>query len=320
MKKKNILVTGGTGFLGRAIVERLSTKDHVIVFDNDSRGSILKIRNRQNITYVKGDICIFEDLLKVKKFKISEIYHLAYINGTATFYKKPIEILDVATLGILNVLKFANLNNIKNILLASSSEVYQTPTRIPTDTNERLVVPAIQNPRYSYGLGKIFSEFYSYHFSKINNLNIKIFRPHNMFGPDMGNEHVIPQLLKKIFQKKNLNKKKIKLKIQGSGNETRSFCFIDDAVEQILAINKYGKKNDIFNIGQTKEMTIKKLVQSISKIIYKKIVVITSKAPLGATKRRCPNMIKTFKIIKSKNNFEHGLKKTVEWYAKEYTK
>ena len=85
-------------------------------------------------------------------------------------------------------------------MLASSSEVYQTPIKIPTDTQERLIVPNIMNPRYSYGLGKIYSEFYSYHFQK-NNLNLKIFRPHNIFGPDMGNEHVLPQLLK-TFEKK----------------------------------------------------------------------------------------------------------------------
>ncbi|MDB4154731.1 NAD-dependent epimerase/dehydratase family protein, partial [Candidatus Pelagibacter sp.] len=273
MKKKNILVTGGTGFLGRSLVNKLSSEHNVIVFDNDSRGSITKIKNKKNIIPIKGDIRIFKDLLKLKKYKISQIYHLAYINGTGTFYKKPVEILDVAILGIYNVLKFANLFEIKNILLASSSEVYQTPISIPTDTNERLIVPAIENPRYSYGLGKIFTEFYSYHFSKKNNLNIKIFRPHNMFGPDMGNEHVIPQLLKKIFQKKNLNKKLIKLKIQGSGNETRSFCFIDDAVNQILAINKYGKKNNLYNIGQTKEITIKKLIYFISKILKKNIII-----------------------------------------------
>ena len=166
MKKKNILVTGGTGFLGRALVDKLSLAHNVIVFDNDSRGSVTKIKNKKNIISIKGDIRIFKDLLRVKKYKITQIYHLAYINGTGTFYKKPVEILDVAILGIYNVLKFANLFKIKNILLASSSEVYQTPTSIPTDTNERLIVPAIENPRYSYGLGKIFTEFYSYHFSK----------------------------------------------------------------------------------------------------------------------------------------------------------
>ena len=110
------------------------------------------------------------------------------------------------------------------------------------------------NPRYSYGLGKIYSEFYSYHFSKKNNLNLKIFRPHNIFGPDMGNEHVVPQLLKKIFEKKNLNKKVIKIKIQGSGNETRSFCFVEDAVNQILALDNKGKNLKFIILVKTKKL------------------------------------------------------------------
>ena len=268
---KTVLVTGGTGFLGRALVKKLAVQNKVIIFDNDSRGSVKKIRSLKNILYIKGNICKFNDLLKIKNLKISTIYHLAYINGTGTFYKKPIEILDVATSGILNILKFAKTKKIKNILLASSSEVYQTPIKIPTDTQERLIVPNIMNPRYSYGLGKIYSEFYSYHFSKKNNLNLKIFRPHNIFGPDMGNEHVLPQLLKKIFEKKNLNKKVIKIKIQGSGNETRSFCFVEDAVNQILALDNKGKKFEVYNIGQNKEITIKKLVKHIEKIIRKKL-------------------------------------------------
>ena len=179
--KKNILVTGGTGFLGRALVEKLAIKNILIIFDNDSRGSIKKIGSLRNILYIKGNICNFKDLLKIKNIKISTIYHLAYINGTGTFYKKPVEILDVATSGVINILKFAKLRKIKNLLLASSSEVYQTPIKIPTDTNERLIVPSISNPRFSYGLGKIYSEFYSYHYAKKNRLNIKIFRPHNIF-------------------------------------------------------------------------------------------------------------------------------------------
>ena len=124
---KTVLVTGGTGFLGRALVKKLAVQNKVIIFDNDSRGSVKKIRSLKNILYIKGNICKFNDLLKIKNLKISTIYHLAYINGTGTFYKKPIEILDVATSGILNILKFAKTKKkIKNILLASSSEVYQT--------------------------------------------------------------------------------------------------------------------------------------------------------------------------------------------------
>ena len=103
------MVTGGTGFLGRAIVNKLATNHNVIIFDNDSRGSITKINNNnKNIDYICGDIRVFNDLLKLKKYKISN-YHLAYINGTETFYKKPMEILDVAILGILNVLKLAEV-------------------------------------------------------------------------------------------------------------------------------------------------------------------------------------------------------------------
>ncbi len=318
--KKTVLVTGGTGFLGRSLVKKLAIKNNVIIFDNDSRGSIKKIKNIKNTFHVNGNICNFIDLLKIKNSKISTIYHLAYINGTGTFYKKPIEILDVATNGIFNILKFAKLRNIKNILLASSSEVYQTPNKIPTDTDERLIVPTIMNPRFSYGLGKIYSEFYSYHFSKKNNLKVKIFRPHNIFGPDMGYDHVIPQLLKKILTKNNLNQKVIKIQIQGSGNETRSFCFVEDAVEQILTLESKGKDFEIYNIGQNKEITIKALIKNFEKILKKKIIIIPSKILMGSTKRRCPKMSKTYKLKRFNDNFKQGLAETIKWYERDYIK
>lgn len=316
---KAVLVTGGTGFLGRAIVNRLSQTNKVIIFDNDSRGSIKKIKKNSNIKFIRGDIRIKKDFQKIK-FNISKIYHLAYVNGTGTFYKKPVEILDVAILGLYNLLDFAKNKEIKSIILASSSEVYQTPKIIPTSEDIELSIPSISNPRFSYGLGKIISEFYFYHYLKNlkNKINLKIFRPHNLFGPDMGNDHVIPQILRKVFLNKNKYKNKIQIKIQGSGNETRSFCYIDDAVEQILKIDTKGKNLNIYNVGQSDEITIKRLISDISTIVNKKISIKPSKVLLGSTPRRCPDMKKTFNLLKNKNNYLSGLTDTIQWYKKEY--
>ena len=93
--------------------------------------------------------------------------HLAYVNGTKFFYQKPFEILDIAINGLINVLNFSKKKGVKNFYLASSSEVYQTPLKVPTDENEMLKIPDIHNPRYSYGGGKIISELYGIHFANI---------------------------------------------------------------------------------------------------------------------------------------------------------
>ena len=133
MKKKNktFLVTGGTGFLGRHIVEYLLEESNkVVVFDNDFRGSIKKIKNK-NIKFIRGDIRNKKIFFKSLK-SIDAIVHLAYINGTRYFYEKPDLVLDVAIKGLINLFDGCKKFKIKELYLASSSEVYQTPNRIPT--------------------------------------------------------------------------------------------------------------------------------------------------------------------------------------------
>ena len=137
--KKNILVTGGSGFIGSAIVKYLVKKKYnVVVFDNNSRGRSRRIKDVNNkIFFIKGDIRDKKKLLSINK-KIDTIIHLAYINGTKFFYKKPFEILDIAVNGYLNILEFCKIKKVQNLFLASSSEVYQNPIKIPTDENEML--------------------------------------------------------------------------------------------------------------------------------------------------------------------------------------
>jgi len=153
--RKTFLVTGGTGFIGSNICGLLVKKNYrVKIFDNNSRGSLSKIKKiKKKIKFIKGDIRNKELLNRALK-NTDAVIHLAYVNGTGNFYKEPVKILDIAVKGILNVLDGCIKNNIKELYLASSSEVYQTPEEIPTDEEEPLKIPDIYNPRYSYGGGK----------------------------------------------------------------------------------------------------------------------------------------------------------------------
>ena len=159
---------------------------------------------RKKIKFIKGDIRNKKKLLSING-NIDTVIHLAYVNGTKFFYKKPYEILDIAVNGLINILEFVR-KKVKNFFLASSSEVYQSPIKIPTDEKEMLKIPDIHNPRYSYGGGKIFSELYGIHFAKKYLRKFIIFRPHNVYGKDMGNDHVIPEFLNRF---KKLGSKKI---------------------------------------------------------------------------------------------------------------
>ena len=240
--KKNFLVTGGTGFIGRSISNLIvNSGNNVTVFDNNSRGSFKKIKNKK-IKFFFGDIRDKKVFFKSLK-NIDAIIHLAYINGTKYFYSKPDQVLDIAVKGLINLFDGCKKFNIKELYLASSSEVYQSPIKVPTDENEPLKIPDIYNPRYSYGGGKILTELMGINYGRKFFKKLVIFRPHNVYGPEMGNQHVIPEFISRI--KKSKNKK---FKIQGSGNEIRSFIFIDDFISAFELILKKGKHLNIYNI------------------------------------------------------------------------
>jgi len=304
--RKTFLVTGGTGFIGSNICELLIKANHnVKVFDNNSRGSISKIKKiRKKIKFIKGDIRNKESLNRALK-NTDAVIHLAYINGTKYFYSKPVLILDVAVKGILNIIEACIKNKVKELYLASSSEVYQTPNKIPTDELEALKIPDIFNPRYSYGGGKILSELMGIHYGKKYFKKLVIFRPHNVYGPDMGREHVIPEFINRF---KTLKKRKFK--IQGTGNEIRSFIYIEDFIEAFNLILKRGKHLNIYNIGTSEKIKIKDLAYKLSRIFRKKIIIKKMALAKGGTKIRVPsiNKIKRFGF-KPKFNLNKGLRK-----------
>ena len=246
---------------------------------------------------------------------MDSIIHLAFLNGTKNFYEKPQLVLDIGVKGIMNVIEACRENKIKELIIASSSEVYHSPLKIPTKENEPIKIPDVFNPRFSYSAGKILTEIISINNS--NNLKkLLIFRPHNVYGPDMGFEHVIPELIFKIF-KNSKNKKKVNLKIKGSGDETRAFNYIDDFVDGFMIMLKKGKHLNIYNIGSDEEISIKNLVKNISKISKIKINIRNSEIAKGSTLRRCPDITKLKKLgYKPKIKIKNGLIPMINWYKK----
>ena len=304
--RKTFLVTGGTGFIGSNICQLLVNANHnVKIFDNNSRGSISKIKRiKRKVKFIKGDIRNKESLKKALK-NTDAVIHLAYINGTKYFYSNPVLILDIAIKGILNIIEACIKNRVKELYLASSSEVYQTPLKIPTDEQEPLKIPDIFNPRYSYGGGKILTELMGVHYGKKYFKKLIIFRPHNVYGPDMGSDHVIPEFIKRF---KTLKSKKFR--IQGTGNEIRSFIYIEDFIDAFKLILKRGKHLNIYNIGTSEKIKIKELAFRLSRIFKKKIILKKTPLARGGTKVRIPDINKIKKLgFKSKFSLDKGLKK-----------
>ena len=206
-------------------------------------------------------------------------------------------------------MKFVKKKKIKELFIASSSEVYQTPNKIPTDEGEMLKVPDVFNPRYSYGGGKILSELMGINYGKKFFKKLIIFRPHNVYGPNMGNEHVIPEFVSKMRKKNNY------FKIEGSGEEIRSFIHIDDFISAFQLILKKGKHLNIYNIGTSEKIKIKDLAKLISNIFSKKIKIKRSPIKKGGTKIRLPSINKIKKLgFKQTLSLKQGLKKLILSY------
>tara|TARA_B100001123_G_C15303794_1_gene1021901 strand:+ start:555 stop:1505 length:951 start_codon:yes stop_codon:yes gene_type:complete len=312
--KKHYLVTGGGGFIGSNIVKMLIKKGNkVSVFDNFQRGKSSKLDGMlKKINLFKGDIRNKKTLYKSFK-NVDSVIHLAYVNGTKFFYDKPDEIIDIAVRGMLNVIDASIDNKVKEFILFSSSEVYSNPSIIPTPETIELKIPDLFNPRYSYGGGKICCELLLRFLCEKNFNRSIIIRPHNVFGSDMGYEHIIPEISKKILSLSSNQK----LKIQGNGNETRSFIYIDDFLSAFEKVLKKGNHLEIYNIGTNEEIKIIDVVKKILKLFNKKNKISIGKIKKGSPIRRQPEIKKIKSLgFKQKINFDAGLSKTIDWYKK----
>ncbi len=290
----NYLVTGACGFIGSALVKKLVSENHFVrCFDDFSRGSANRLQSILNdIDIIQGDIRDADAVSKATK-GMDCVIHLAYINGTRFFYEKPELILEVALKGITNVIDACIRHNVSQLFYASSSEVYQSPKCIPTNESAELIIPDVLNPRYSYGGGKAISELMVINYGRNYFDKAVIFRPHNVYGENMGWEHVIPELIKKICTLKYSDSISPKqLTMQGDGSETRAFIYIDDFTEALNILLNKAQHMNVYHIGNPDERSIKSITSKILKALDCDYAIVPGALQQGSTLRRCPDISK----------------------------
>ena len=317
------LISGGAGFIGIKLVEKLlkNKKNKIYIIDNLSKKidneNLLKILKNKNVELIRKDLNLINDYLKI--YNIDYIYHFAAILGVKKVIDNPYITLKENILSTINLINFAKKQKkLKKICFTSTSEVYACAlkkklAKYPTPENIDFLISKDYNPRSSYLLSKIVGE-YLMSYSK---LNFVIFRPHNIFGPNMGFAHVIPQLTKKILKS---GKKKITIH---NSKHKRTFCHIEFAIDLIFNISHKKKlKNKIFNIGSPeKEISIIELAQKIKKILNSKSQLISSNLLRDSSpEKRRPNMKRSIDYSVINHNFENSLKETVLWYKSYYKK
>jgi dTDP-glucose 4,6-dehydratase/UDP-glucose 4-epimerase len=315
---KRYLVTGGTGFIGAALVRRLISDGHTVrVLDNSWRGPAARLADLAGrFDMVNADI---RDAPAVEAAArgVDTVYHLAYVNGTEFFYSQPELVLDVGIRGMLNVIDACRQHGVGELIVASSSEVYQTPSAVPTDETSPLVVPDVMNPRYSYGGGKILWELMAVNYGRKGFNRVMIFRPHNVYGPNMGWEHVLPQFvvrMKRLCIRHPVGA--VPFPIQGTGRETRAFVFIDDFIDGLMTMERRGEHLGIYHIGNPEEVAIAEVARQVGAFFGHEITLEPSIAPKGATPRRCPDIAKLAALGYSPRvPLAQGLPVLARWYA-----
>ncbi|TAL05145.1 MAG: NAD(P)-dependent oxidoreductase [Verrucomicrobia bacterium] len=316
-KGKTYLVTGGTGFIGAGLVKSLVAAGACVrSLDNDSRGSKDKLGDTaKDVELVVGDIRDPAAVARAVK-GVDSVCHLAYVNGTEFFYTKPELILEVAVKGMMNVIDACALHGVPELVLASSSEVYQTPPHVPTDESAPLVVPDVLNPRFSYGGGKIICELLAINYGRKQLKRVLIFRPHNVYGPSMGWEHVIPQFALRMRElHRQQPKGDLAFPIQGTGKETRSFIYVDDAVDAVMRVIERGEHLGIYHVGSGLETSVENLAKEVGRCFGRDITVKAGTLQRGSTLRRCPDITKLRALgFAPRISLPEGLAKTVRWY------
>ena len=307
MKMKTILVTGGAGFIGSHLCERLLTDDDkVICLDNLFTGSLDNIevlKSNINFEFVNHDITkpYFRDC-------IDEIYNLACPASPIHYQSNPIKTVKTCTIGVINMLGLAKKNNAK-ILQASTSEVYGDPDVHPQKEDYNGNVNTL-GFRSCYDEGKRCAETLFMDYKREHNLNIKIVRIFNTYGPNMtkNDGRVVSNFILQALQNDNIT-------IYGDGSQTRSFQFIDDLVEGLIKMMNSDNVGPI-NLGNPIELSMTDLSYKVIKLTNSSSDVIYKKLPKDDPKRRRPDI----SLAKSTLNWspvidlETGLKKTINYF------
>ena len=311
---KRILLTGGAGFIGSQLSEKLSRNNEILIYDTLSRNSI-KYKNISSKSFklIIGDVLDLDKLRKVcEDFRPQIVVHLAAIAGVDTVINNPVKTMEINIQGTFNLLKalFKHQNKLQRLINFSTSEVlgaYAYKSNEKSDTNFAPVGEA----RWTYSVSKVTGEHLVYSYHKEYGYPAVTIRPFNIYGPGQIGEGAIQVFIKNAVKNKNIE-------IHGDGDQIRSWCYIDDMITgtELCILNK-NAVGEIFNIGNPKgTVTISSLAEKIVRLCKTKSKIIYVPKNYVDVELRIPSIEKAQKVLnyKPKVDLDEGIKRTFEWY------
>ena len=299
-----ILVTGGAGFIGSHLIDRLMKQGHdVICLDNFFTGHKRNISHWMDNPYFE---LIRHDITEPIRLEVDRIYHLACPASPVHYQYNPVKTIKTNVMGTLNMLGLAKRVNAR-FLLASTSEVYGDPDVHPQPEEYRGNVNCI-GIRSCYDEGKRVAETLAFDYHRQNNVDIRVMRIFNTYGPRMfeNDGRVVSNFIVQAL-------KGIPLTIYGDGSQTRSFCYVSDLVEGMMRLMN-GEHTGPINIGNPGEYTIKQLAQTIQKMVNPDAELTYKPLPQDDPLQRQPDITKAKNLLgwEPTINLEQGLKLTID--------
>ena len=307
MVAMNIVITGGSGFVGSYLCERLINDGHnLIVVDNLLTGStenISDLMDNDNFSFIEHDV---QNHIEIEN-KVDYVLHFASAASPKAYTEHPVNTLKAGSIGTLNTLGLAKKHN-SQYLLASTSEVYGDPLISPQ--NEEYWGNVNPNgERSMYDEAKRFAEAAVATYSRSYDIKAKIVRIFNTFGPRMqlNDGRVVTNFIFQALQNDNIT-------IYGDGSQTRSFSYVEDTVDGIISLMQ-SNEYDVFNIGNPNEITVLELAQKIIELTNSKSEIVFKSLPSDDPKQRKPDISKAKSKLgwEPKVNLEDGLVKTIDW-------
>ncbi len=306
---QGVLVTGGAGFLGSWLCEVLIEQGaRVICLDNLSSGlktNLSHLLPKDTFRFIEHDVA---QPIHIGE-KIDTVLHLASRASPFEFQRFPLEILKTNTVGTLMALELAGKHKAR-FLFTSSSEVYGDPSLIPTPESYRGDVNPI-GPRSCYDEAKRCGEAYVVAYKREYELDAKIARIFNTYGPRIRADGIYGRVVTRFIEQAL---KKEPISIFGSGEQTRSFCYVTDQVEGLLRLAA-SLEGEVVNIGSKREVKILELAHIIKELTGSPSEIVFQPLPEDDPRRRCPDISKAVEILdwQPKVELEEGLNRTIKW-------
>jgi UDP-glucose 4-epimerase len=314
IEDKTIFITGGAGFIGATLAERLVERNRVIIFDNFSRNS-LKDKNFQehpNLTTIAGDVLDFEQVCQAMQGS-NIVVHCAAIAGVDTVIKSPVTTMRVNMIGSANVLEAATrLPHCDRVVCFSTSEVFGQQTFRSSET-DKTVIGGVGEARWTYAVSKLAEEHLAIAYCHEKGLPTTVVRPFNVYGPGQVGEGAL-----RIFVERAIKGQTIE--IHGDGTQIRAWCYVDDMVDGVLLTMRHYKAiGETFNIGnQAAVTTIYGLANTIVRVLNSRSNITFIWKDYTDVELRVPSVRKARELLgfEAEVDLDEGIRRTAEFYRK----